>query len=197
MSEKFNDVWRKVKEGINFAKAFIPIVLLGGVFGTVIFLIWVLIKGVIVSVCWNVAMTNMFGLQKITIFQAFVLSFTIACLSTDYFGSAKLGYEKAKKKIFDKSGKEKIAKIVSVIFVILLEIIAILITVWTVRYSWNNLLPQLLNMELIQINFGQSLAFTYLANWLFGSSISDDKKSEDNENRDVSETEDDTMETIE
>lgn len=93
------------------------------------------------------------------------------------------------------------AKIVSVILVIVFELISILIAVWVVMYSWNNILPQLLNMELVQISFGQAFAFAYLFNLLFSVSKSDDTKSkddEDNESKDMSETEDDTeTETIE
>ncbi len=195
MSEKFNGIWRKVKDGISFAIAFIPIVLQGGIFATVMLLMGAAINGAIVSMCWNVAMTTMFGLQKITMFQAFVLAFTIACLRSNYLSGAKSEYEKLKKKNFDKTSKEKMAKVVSAILVIVFELISILIAVWVVMYSWNNILPQLLNRELIQINFGQAFAFAYLANLLFGISKSDDKKSEDEENdesSDVLETEDGT-----
>lgn len=201
MSEKFNGTWRKVKDGISLAIAFIPIVLLGVLLVTVMLLIGAVIKGAIVSVCWNVAMTTMFGFHKITMFQAFVLAFTIGCLRSNYLSNAKSEYEKLKEKIFDKSNKEKMAKIVSVILVIVFELISILIAVWVVMYSWNNILPQLLNMELVQISFGQAFAFAYLFNLLFSVSKSDDTKSkddEDNESKDMSETEDDTeTETIE
>ena len=68
------------------------------------------------------------------------------------------------------------AKVVSVLLVIILEIISILIAVGVTMYSWNNILPQLLNVELVKINFWQALGFAYLFNLLFGVSKSDDKK---------------------
>lgn len=107
MSEKFNGTWRKVKDGISFAIAFIPIVLLGVLLVTVMLLIGAVIKGAIVSVCWNVAMTTVFGFHKITMFQAFVLAFTIGCLRSNYLSNAKSEYEKLKEKSSIKAIKRK------------------------------------------------------------------------------------------
>ncbi|MCF0124762.1 MAG: hypothetical protein HUJ68_03225 [Clostridia bacterium] len=180
MSEKFRNGWRKVKDGV----AFIPIVLLGVALVTVMLLIGAVIKGAIVSVCWNVAMTTMFGFSKVTMFQAVVLALTISCLRSNYFGSAKSGYEELKGKLFEKSKKEKMAKVVSVLLVIIFKLISILIAVWLTMYSWNNILPQLLNVELVQINFWQALGFAYLFNLLFGVSKSNDKKSKEDKNTD-------------
>ena len=184
MSEKFKNGWRKVKDGVSLGIAFIPIVLLGVALVTVMFLIGAVIKGAIISVCWNTAMTTMFGFSKVTMFHAFVLAFTIGCLRANYFGSAKSKYEELKGKLFEKSKKEKMAKVVSVLLVIIFEIISILIAVGVTMYSWNNILPQLLNVELVQINFWQALGFAYLFNLLFGVSKSDDKKSKEDKNSD-------------
>ena len=93
MSGKFKNGWRKVKDGVSLGIAFIPIVLLGVALVTVMLLIGAVIKGAIVSVCWNIAMTTMFGFSKVTMFQAFVLAFTIGCLRANYFSSAKSEYE--------------------------------------------------------------------------------------------------------
>ena len=182
MSEKFKNGWRKVKDGVSLGIAFIPIVFLGVALATVMLLIGAVIKGAIVSVCWNIAMTTMFGFSKVTMFQAFVLAFTIGCLRANYFGSAKSEYEELKGKLFEKSKEEKMAKVVSVLLVIILEIISILIAVGVTMYSWNNILPQLLNVELVKINFWQALGFAYLFNLLFGVSKSDDKKSKKDKN---------------
>ncbi len=202
MSEKFKNGWRKVKEGVSLGIAFIPIVLLGVAIVTIMLLIGAVIKGAIVSLCWNTAMTTMFGFQKITMFQAFVLAFTIGCLRANYLGSAKSEYRDLKEKLSKKCQKEKIAKVVSVVLVILLELISILIAVGVVMYSWNNILPQLLNIELVQINFVQAFGFAYLFNLIFGGSKSDDKKSKedkDNESENQIATEKDVAveETIE
>ena len=184
MSEKFKNGWRKVKDGVSLGIAFIPIVLLGVALVTVMFLIGAVIKGAIISVCWNTAMTTMFGFSKVTMFHAFVLVFTIGCLRANYFSSVKSEYEDLKGKLFEKSKKEKMAKVVSVLLVIIFEIISILIAVGFTMYSWNNILPQLLNVELVQINFWQALGFAYLFNLLFGVSKSDDKKSKEDKNSD-------------
>ena len=163
MSEKFRNAWWKVKEGVSLVCGCSSIVLLG-VFGvSIAFLIGVVLRGIIASVCWNMAMTEMFGFQKITMFQAFVLTFTIGCLRASYLGSAKS----------KKCQKDKTAKVKSV----LVELTSILIAVGGVMYSWNNILPQLLNIELVRINFVQAFGFAYLFNLLFGVSKTDDKKS--------------------
>lgn len=183
MSEKFKNGWRKVKDGVSLGIAFIPIVFLGVALVTVMFLIVAVIKGAIISVFWNIAaMTTMFGFSKVTMFQAFVLAFTIGCLRVNYFGSAKSEYEELKGKLFEKSKEEKMAKVVSVLLVIILKIISILIAVGVTMYSWNNILPQLLNVELVKINFWQALGFAYLFNLLFGVSKSDDKKTKKDKN---------------
>ena len=203
MREKFRNGWRKVKEGVILGIVFIPIILFGVALATAMFLIVAVINGAILSVCWNIAMTTMFGFSKVTIFQAFVLAFAIGRLRANYFGSAKSEYEDLKGKLFKKVKKEKMAKIVSVLLVIIFEIISILITVGITMYSWNNILPQLLNVDLVQINFWQALGFAYLFNLLFGVSKSDGKKSKEDKNsksEDVlPESKDDTVteETIE
>ena len=181
MSEKFNgSIWRKIKEGVSLCIAFTPIVLLAVALVTIMLLIGAVISGVIVSVCWNSAMTTMFGFQKITLFQAFVLAFTIGFLKSDYTSGAKSEYAELKEEIFNKSKKEKMAKVVSAILIIVFELVSILITIGVTMYSWNNILPQLLNVELVQINFGQAFGFAYLFHLLFGISKSDDKKSKEN-----------------
>lgn len=184
MSEKLKNGWREVKDGVSLVIDFIPIVLLFVALVTVPFLIAAVIKGAIISVCWNTAMTTMFGFSKVTIFQAIVLVFTIGRLRGNYYGSAKSEYEDFKRKLFEKSKKEKMAKVLSVLFVIIVKIISILITVGFTMYSWNNILPQLLNVELVQINFWQTLGFAYLFNlfFRFSDSISDDKKSKEDKN---------------
>ena len=69
------------------------------------------------------------------------------------------------------------AKVVSILLIILFEVIAILIAVFTTMYSWNNILPKLLNVELVQINFLQAIGFGYLFNLLFGHSNDDSKEN--------------------
>ena len=193
MSEKLNTVWRKVKDGVSLCIAFTPIILLAVALITIMLLILAVIKGAIVSVCWNVAMTTMFGFQKITLFQAFVLAFTIGCLRSDYTSGAKSKYAELKEKICNKSKSEKMAKIISVVLIVVFVLISILITIGVTMYSWNNILPQLLNVELVQINFWQAFGFSNLFNLLFGISKSDNKKSkEDKENKENAEKEDDT-----
>lgn len=180
MSEKSKNGWRKVKDGISLGIAFIPILLLGVVVVTVTLAIVVVVTGAIFQVCWNTAMTTMFGFSKVTMFQAFVLAYTIGSLRSDYYNRAKSKYEELKKeKIFEEFQNKKIAKVVLVLLVIIFEIVSILIAVGVTMYSWNNILPRLLNVELAQINFWQAFGFAYLFNLIFGFSKSDEKKSKE------------------
>lgn len=180
MSEKSKNGWRKVKDGISLGIAFIPILLLGVVFVTVPLAIVAVVMGAIFRVCWNTAMTTMFGFSKVTMFQAFVLAYTIGSLRSDYHNRAKSKYEELKKeKIFEEFQNKKIAKVVLVLLVIIFEIVSILIAVGVTMYSWNNILPRLLNVELAQINFWQAFGFAYLFNLIFGFSKSDEKKSKE------------------
>lgn len=141
------------------------------------------VTGAIFLVCWNTAMTTMFGFSKVTMFQAFVLAYTIVSLKTDYYNRAKSEYEDLKKeKIFEKIKNPKVAKVVLVLLVIIFEIGSILIAVGVTMYSWNNILPRLLNVELAQINFWQAFGFAYLFNLLLGFSKSEEKKSKEDKN---------------
>ena len=133
MSEKFKNVQRKVKEGVSLLVALIPTILSALAIVAIMLLLVTILRGAIISVCWNVAMTTMFGFQKITVFQAFVLSYTIGSLRTDFISDIKSGYTKINGKVLNIIPKEKIAKILSAIFTVLLETISILITVWLVK----------------------------------------------------------------
>lgn len=176
MSEKFNgSTWRKIKDGIFLFLCYIPFTLLAIAFVAVSIIIGAVIKGVIISVCWNLAMPAMFGFEEITLFQAVILAFTITFLRTNFFGSLKSNYADFKERIFKRSKREKISKILSVIFTVISNLIIILITIGLTMYSWNTILPQLLKIELVQINFWQALGFAFLFNFLFGTSKQDKK----------------------
>ena len=153
MSEKFKNGWRKVKDGIIIGIAFLPIELIGVAVATLALIVSAVIAGAFVSICWNIAMPAMFGFSKTTIFQAFVLTFTIGNLRANHYGSAKKEYKKLKEKIFEKCQKEKMAKVVSILLIILFEVIAILIAVFTTMYSWNNILPKLLMSNWFRLTF--------------------------------------------
>lgn len=175
MSEKFNWIWRKVREAAGIFVFLIPITLGVLLTGSTIVMFAVL-KGLIFSACWNVAMTTMFGLNTLTLFQACVLTLTLGCIRANYYSSAKSDYTDFKEKISGKFTNEKITKVVSIILVILVDLISICIAIQLVMYSWNNIVTQLLNVELVKINFIQALGFAYLFNHFFHVSKSDDKK---------------------
>lgn len=146
-----------------------------------------MIQGAIVSLCWNVAIKAMFGFKKMRIFQAFVLTFTIGCLRTNYSSGAKQEYTKIKNKIFDMSKKEKRSKTAALILVGILVILSILITIFCVRYSWNNILPKLINIDLVKINPIQALGFSYIFNFFFKNS-DNEKSKEKQENNEIIKT---------
>ncbi len=163
MSEKLKNGWRSnIEEEARLCIAFIPVIFLG--FAIVI--IGVVVRGVIVSVFWNMNMTYIFGFKEITVFQAIVLVCTIACLRFNYLDRAESDYAVIKKECFNETKKEEIAKDVAAILIIAFELISILITAGLIMYFWNNILPQLLNVKLVEINFIQSMLFYCLFNGL-------------------------------
>ena len=208
MSEKLNgSVCRKVRDVAILCLLSLPVAIMSVVFFVIVLVIVSVVSGTIVSVCWNASITKMFGVNEITWFKAFVLTFTIGCLRTDFKSDAKTEYEDIKEKVFSKIQSEKLSEVVSVILVTLLTLISIFVTIGVTMYSWNNILPQLLNVELIQINFWQAFSFAYLFHLFFGNTKSFNKKSnkkKENKNKEASqkekdaesrETEDDTFGT--
>lgn len=181
MRKKFNEIYRKVEEKVSY---WVPIIIMAGLVSSILFFIVEGILSVIVSICWNVAMPTMFGFNKITILQAFIVTFTITCLRNNYVWSIKSNYGEFKDEILNRSKSEKKAKVLSVIFTGLLTLFLIFVTIWLVMHSWNIIIPQLLKVELVQINFAQAFSFAYLFNLLFRVSGSHDKKvKEANENK--------------
>lgn len=180
MSETIKNIWRKVTNGLSLS-TLIPALLIVAIS----FFALVTIKGVILSVCWNIAITSMFGLPKITIFQAFLLFFTVACLRADYLSTIELGHKKIKSKISDKLQEENIANALSVFLIILLTLVSISIVIGLTMFTWNNILPSMLNLELYKINFIQAFGFAYIFNCFFGISISTSDNSISDKNTDI------------
>lgn len=166
MSEKFKNGCRKT---IDVLTAGIVFLLFLGSMTVISVSVRSATHGAIIAVCWNLAMTTMFGFSKITIFYALILSFTIINLRADYFGNAKREYKNFRHKLIGMGADKKMSNIVAVLLIIIFELISIFITVLFTMYSWNTILPQLLNIKLVQINFWQTLGFAYLFNLLFGT----------------------------
>ena len=181
MSKKFNNgIWRKIKCGVSLGIA----TLMGVAFTTIIVLPIVAIIigaiGAIISVCWNVAIPAMFGVQRMTVIEAMVVVCTISCLGLGYTSNAKSKYAELKEEIFNKSKMEKMAvSVISVILVAVYEIVLILITVLGMMYSWNTILPKLLNVDLVSINFAQAFGFIFLFHLLSEISGFDYKESKE------------------
>ena len=135
------------------------------------------IVGLIFTICWNTAMVTMFDVQKITIINAFILAFTLGCLRGGYLRGAKNQYLELKIDYMEKDKSEKVAKVLSLIISGAIYLINIIISVLVTEYTWNNIIPQLLNIDLIKINFWQAFAFGYIFHLFFGhaSSSNDDK----------------------
>ena len=75
-------------------------------------------------------------------------------------------------------------KLATVLLTTVFVLISIIFDVCVVMYSWNNILPQLLNIELVKINFWQASRFGFLCNFIIGVHRRNNEKSEnDNEDR--------------
>lgn len=184
MHEKVGDGWRNVKGGILIFLAFLPSLLFGIVLAAVVLISATVVEGIIFSICWNATVTTMFGFSKMKIFQAVILSFVITALKSDYFERAKSEYEGFTQKFCKKSWPEESIKLATVLLTTVFVLISIIFDVYVVMYFWNNILPQLLNIELVKINFWQALGFGFLCNLVIGDSRRNNEKSEnDNEDR--------------
>ena len=168
MSEKKTGRWRNLKGNILVAAEFAKVIVIILFLMVILFLGVAIVDGAIVSVLWNVSIPAMFGLNRVTLFNAFILALTIDLLRSNYAGTAQKLLESIEKE----NKNEESAKRVSSIKVLIIEIILFLATVILVRYCWNNILPQLINYELIQINFLQALGFSCIFMILFGNSNS-------------------------
>lgn len=183
MSEKLSSIWRKIKDYLELVVVFGGIALLAVAISIFALLVTSFVTGFIISLCWNIAMPVMFGFSKITLVEAVILALAIGGIRSDYFGETKAEYGNYKKEIANKCSTERKAKILTAILILLIMAISIGISVITVMYSWNSILPHVLNVELVKINFIQALCFTYVAHRVFGVPKSNDSKNKkDNSN---------------
>ena len=134
------------------------------------FCVYSVVSAFVGMLCWNISMPAMFGFSKITLLQALILSFTIGFLRSNYVSAMKSAY-------IEKKGEEKIVNVFLVITLIIVEIISIIIATALLKYSWNNILPNMLKVDLVQINFWQAFGFAFLFNAFFRFPYKDEEKS--------------------
>jgi len=184
--ERLNNLWQKVKYAFIIGFTYFPYVLLGVALVTGFTFLFAVIWGLILSTCWNWSMPAMFGFNKIGLFHAWVLAFAIGYLRHDYRNQYNTTYEKLKKSISKKFEIKELGKVVSIILSILNVAVSVVLAVWVLIYSWNNILPQLLNIDMIKINFVQAVGFLYIFNLVFGVSKikSNDKEEANKEEKD-------------
>ncbi len=186
MSEKFKNGWRELADVFVLSTVSIFYVLLMFALHITVLLIKAVIVGAILMACWNIAMPTMFGFSKITVIQAAVIEFTLEWLRYDAFSIAKPVYATLEFATFNLSQNERMSRIATVISFIVFSVASILVTVLVTRYTWNSILPNLLNAKLVHITFGQALGFACLFNWLFGNW----DMSEPDDSDDMDETDD-------
>lgn len=155
-------------------------------FSIIVLIIKAVIVGAFLMIFWNVSMPAMFGFSRITVRQATVIVFTFEWLRYDAFTIADPVYSILEVAMFQFSKNETLSKIVATTSFLIYTSASILITVLVTRYTWNSILPYLLNAKLIHINSGQALGFACLFNWMFGdwerstsNDIDDDDEDED------------------
>lgn len=178
MSEKLKGNVRKIKEVMRGCKKCVPVLLTFLTMINGLMIVSSIGKAILVNICWNVAMTSMFNVNKITIIQAFWLTLTVTCLRANFFNSIVSEYSECKNiinkfKFQDKSVSESI----SAIYVAIIEVLAIIIASFLVKYTWNSIFPQILKFRLIHITWVQALGFAYLFHLLFGFSDTECEKS--------------------
>ena len=176
----------KVKDIAVILIAIITVIVISILTVGVIFCGCYVVYAFVGMVCWNISMPAMFGFSDITLMESFVLSFTIGFLRSNYFFDIKSIYIEEKR-------EEKIANVLLIIALIIVELIAIIIAIALTMYSWNNILPNILKVDLVQINFLQAFGFAFLFNLFFrfpynGKEKSKKDKEGKEENKSKSET---------
>lgn len=181
MSGKLKNFWRNVKDYLELAMIFVEIAIVATVMIIFAMLLTSLIFGAIISVCWNIAMPFMFGFSKITIIQAIILSYAISGIRCGYFSNAIVEYRKCEEEVNKKGKYGTGVKVFAALVVVAIYAISTSISVAAIMYSWNNILPYLLNVELVKINFIQAFGFGYVFYKLIGfAKNTNSKKKEKN-----------------
>ena len=174
MKKKFRDSLMKLVDSFANLLDFILTVL---IFALLLYYV-IFISFSVLAYLWNMAIPQMFFINKITWTQLFILSFTFSGLTGVYYSDFIKNAYKYFKKAFNekKAGKElnlkqkiivlfKLPLLIKTIFCIITTII---LTILGVNYSWNVILPNLLCIELVKINYLQSAIFVFFANQAFG-----------------------------
>lgn len=157
MKEKNNQ--NIVKEILYILAIELPV----AAFGIMLIIGGILIKGVFLNICWNMVMPAIFGVKSLSFLQASILALTIKLLKEDIQFDVKNNYFTLKDYFLEKNIKN-LAKQISAILAIVFVLIQIIITIVAMKYSWNTILPDLLNIKLVHINFWQAFSFAYVLN---------------------------------
>lgn len=173
MSEKFKTVGRKIKEELILIWDVIIPQWIGILLGIIGSLICILPIGVVAPIFWNCSMPAIFNFQALTIFNAIILILTLQRMReqdseiVDFYTISKIQIENCEKMKGEKI--PKIEKFVGMLVpTIVLSVILIFITILLVKYSWNHILPNLFNMDLVHINWIQAFGITGIFNLIFG-----------------------------
>lgn len=177
MKNRAYSIWDEIKDGLTIV-GFILLMVVVIVIATVAVVVAsAMIPGILFSVCWNISVAPLLGFSTISVIPALVLSFTISYLKTSFLGNIKYNYHSVLSE-FEEHGEKK-SKIFSGIATAVITILNIVIASWLFMYSWNNILPGLLNIEMVKITFIQSVCFSYILNLILGTTIPSESSKKD------------------
>lgn len=149
----------------------VPALLFGLVFAFVV-------GGFVFKICWNVSLSNLFNLNRITFLNALIL--------TNLLTMIRGGYTKFILSLIDSIENITVKKEKSVsnalIYAVSVFVIVVgmwVFMVWGFKYSWNTIIPNLFNIEFTQINLIQSCALVYILSDIIGHIGSSDNNEEE------------------
>ena len=147
-------------------------------FGSIVGLL--VISAAILKIFWNMSIPYIFGFSTLTMWNSLMLMCSINALREPYLASAVKQFKIIKKALYEKDvTNESVNNTISVIATILLIALSITLSVVIVGYTWNSILPQIFNADIVKITWQQSLALIIVCGYIIGrknTNNTEDKK---------------------
>lgn len=157
----------------NFAETVLSGLILLGITLLIIALsiIAILISAILPTIFWNISMPSLFGLNAIAWWQTAVIICAVSSIKESYQQEIKLVYER----------NDNIGETEKAILILIVTLIIMFIGILALQYSWNVIIPSLLNIEFVKINFLQAIGIWGIARVILANNMQV-KSNETNDN---------------
>ncbi len=134
-------------------------------------IIAILISAILPTIFWNISMPSLFGVNAITWWQSAVVLYAISSMKENYQQEIKLVKER----------EHDIGETEKTILILMITLIAMFIGILALHYSWNVIIPSLLNIEFVKINYLQAIGIWGIARVILANNMQV-KSNETNDN---------------